>query len=135
MSTGARVRKIRETKGWSQDSLAEKAKISKSYLSEIENNKTSPGGQTLLQVANALGATVDYLLQGNVEPSNAPQTAIVIPLSLSKAAEELKLSHSETLDLLSACNSVFAHRSDKQAKEPSVEDWKKLHEAIKEVFG
>ena len=136
MSTGARVKKIREKKGWNQDFLAEKAGISKSYLSEIENDKTSPGGQTLLQIANALGATVDYLLQGSVEPNDAtPQTAIVIPSSLSEAADELKISHSQTLDLLTAYNSVFARRSDKQAKEPSVEDWKKLHEAIKEAFG
>lgn len=135
MTTGARVKKIREKKGWNQEFLAEKAKISKSYLSEIENDKTSPGGQTLLQIANALGATVDYLLQGSLDETDASQTAIVIPINLSKAADELKISHSQTLDLLSAYNSVYARRSDKQAKEPSVEDWKKLHEAIKEAFG
>lgn len=134
MSIGARVKKIREKKGWNQEFLAEKASISKSYLSEIENDKTSPGGQTLLQIANALGATVDYLLQGSLDETDAPQTAIIIPINLSIAADELKISYSETLDLLSAYNSVYARRSDKQAKEPTVEDWKKLHEAIREAF-
>ena len=135
MTIGERVKKIREKKGWTQEFLADEAKISKSYLSEVENDKTVPGSQTLLQIANALGATVDYLLQGSSEQEDMGQKAVVIPAALSQAADELKLSYSETLDLLSAYNSVVARRSDKQPKEPSVEDWKKLNKAIKEAFG
>lgn len=135
MTVGERVKKIREKKEWTQEFLADEAKISKSYLSEVENNKTSPGAQTLLQIANALGATVDYLLQGGQTSHDTSLKEIKIPVSLSKAADELKISYSETLDLLGAFDSVFARRSEKEARDPSVEDWKKLHEAIKEAFG
>lgn len=135
MTLGERVKKIREKKGWTQEYLAEKAEISKSYLSEVENNKTSPGSNTLLQIANALGATVDYLLQGGKEPNEVSNTEIVIPSNLSQAAEDLNLSFTETLELHAAQNSVIARRSNKEQKETSVEDWKKLHKAIKEAFG
>jgi molybdenum-dependent DNA-binding transcriptional regulator ModE len=53
---------------------------------------------------------------------------------LSQAAEELNLSYSDTLDLLKTFNSAVARRGDKYRKELTVEGWKKLHEAIKEVF-
>lgn len=135
MTLGERVKKIRESKGWTQDILAEESDISKSYISEIENDKTVPGSKTLLQLANALGATVDYLLQGGNQTNEPPRTEIIIPANLSTAAEELNLTYSETLELQAARNSVVARRSDKEQKEPSVEEWKKFYYAIKEAFG
>lgn len=133
-TVGDRVRDIREKRSMTQDKLAEAAGISKSFLSEIENDKSNVGAQILLRIANALGASVDYLLQGAVRET-VEKEPIVIPPNLSRAAEELKLSYAETRELLDAHNSVVARRSSKSNKDFTVEDWRKLHAAIKKVFG
>jgi len=133
LTTGDRIREIREKKGLTQEQLAKKADISKGFLSDVENNKRNIGSQGLLRLANELGASVDYLLAGRVK-DNVENEQIIIPQELSQAAEELNLSYSETLDLINTFNSAVARRSKKFRKELTVEEWKKLHEAIKEVF-
>jgi len=87
----------------------------------------------LLRIANSLGASVDYLLRGEIK-EDVINKQIIIPQELSQAAEELNLSYSTTLELLDAYNSIVARRSNKSKKTFTVEDWKKLHRAIKEVF-
>jgi transcriptional regulator with XRE-family HTH domain len=133
LTTGVRIREIREKRRLTQDQLAKKAEISKGYLSDVENGKRNIGSQGLLRLANELGASVDYLLAGKVM-ENAQNEQIIIPQELSQAAEDLKLSYSDTLDLLNTFNSAVARRGKKYRKELTVEDWKKFYEAIKEVF-
>ncbi len=133
-TTGDRIREIREAKGLTQDQLSELAGLSKGFLSDVEHNNKNLSSQGLLRIANALGASVDYLLRGETQEfSNNKE--IVIPPYLSDAAEDLGLSYSQTLELLNAQQSVIARRSKKSVKELSVKDWKNFHEAIKKVFG
>jgi len=117
-----------------QDQLAERAGMSKGFLSDVENNKRNVSSQNLLKIANVLGASVDYLLRGE---SREPAAAgpVVIPPELSQAAEELELSYAAAVELLEAHRSVIARRSNRTLRRFTVEDWKKLHEAIKRVFG
>ena len=133
MTTGERIREIREKRGLTQDQLAKDADISKGFLSDVENNKRNIGSQGLLRIANELGASVDYLLTGRIA-ENVENKQIIIPRDLSQAAEDLNLSYSDTLDLLNTGNSAVARRGKKYRKELTVEGWKKLHAAIKEVF-
>lgn len=133
MTTGKRIREIREKRNLTQEELAKKAGMSKGFLSDVENDKTNIGSQGILRLANELGASVDYLLAGKVT-ENAKNEQIIIPQELSEAAEELGLSYSATLDLLSTFNSVIARRGTKYRKELTVDGWKKFHEAIKEAF-
>jgi len=114
--------------------LAELADLSKGFLSDVENNKRNIGAQNLLKIANVLGASVDYLLRGETGEASGAQP-IVIPPELSQAAEELELSYAATVELLEAHRSVLARRSIRGLRKFSVEDWKKLHQAIKKVFG
>jgi len=51
MKIGSTVRKLRKSRGWTQEKLAKKAGITIVYLSEIENNKTP---QVSLMVAKEL---------------------------------------------------------------------------------
>jgi transcriptional regulator with XRE-family HTH domain len=131
---GERIRYIREKKKMTQDRLADAAGISKGFLSDVENSKRNISAQNLLQIANALGASVDYLLQGEAK-APIERSPVVIPPELSRAAEELDLSYAETLELLTAYNSIVARRSNRSQREFTVDDWKKLHKAIKGVFG
>jgi transcriptional regulator with XRE-family HTH domain len=133
-TTGERIREIRDKRGLTQDQLATQAKISKSFLSEIENNNRNVSSQALLRIANILGASVDYLLTGESKEATS-KGPTVIPPELSRAAEELQLSFNQTVDLLEAQRSIIARRTRKSAKNLSVEDWKELHKTLKRVFG
>jgi transcriptional regulator with XRE-family HTH domain len=134
-TTGDRIREIREERKLTQDQLAEETGISKGFLSEVENNKRNVSSDYLLRIANALGASVDYILRGEQTNVLRNKTPIVIPPELSEAAEQLKLSYADALELLSAHESVLAKRSNRQTKRFTTEDWIALHNAIKKVFG
>ena len=128
------IREIREEMEINQEQLAGRAGLSKGFLSDVENGKRNIGSENLLKIANVLGASVDYLLRGEVTES-ASVEPVVIPPELSQAAEELDLSYAATVELLEAHRSVIARRSNKGLRRFSVEDWKELHKAIKKVFG
>lgn len=133
-TTGDRIREIREAKKMTQDQLAKASGISKGFLSDVESNNKNISSQALLRIANVLGASVDFLLRGETK-EYVDSKPVIIPPELSKAAEQLELSYSQTLELLNAYNSVVAKRSAKAQPNFSVDDWKNFHKAIKEVFG
>ena len=133
-TVGDRLREIRDRRRITQDQLAVAADISKSFLSEVENNKRNISSQGLLRIAKVLGASVDYLLTGEAKEDRLKEP-VVIPPELSRAADELHLSFNETVELLEAHRSVVARRSNKATKSFTVEDWKELSKAIKKVFG
>jgi len=135
-TVGDRIREVREHRRLTQDRLAETTEISKGFLSDVENNKRNVSSEYLLRIANALGASVDYLLKGEASTAEAkPQAPVVIPPNLSEAAHQLNLAYSETIELLNAHDSVVARRSNKERKEFTIEDWKALHQALRRVFG
>jgi transcriptional regulator with XRE-family HTH domain len=64
-SIGARIKRYREDRGMSATELAEKAKVSKSYLSELENPKDEtqkPSADVLYRIADALGVAMSDLM-------------------------------------------------------------------------
>jgi transcriptional regulator with XRE-family HTH domain len=134
-SVGDRIREIREHKGWTQDRLADMSGISKGFLSEIENNKRNPSSESVLRIANALEASIDYLLRGGETPSRERQQAVTIPAALATAAENLNLTYTQTVELLEAHRSVIARRSNRETKPFEAKDWEDLYAAIKKVFG
>src|SRR5438132_4107073 len=111
-TTGDRIREFREDLGWTLEELAKKTHLSKSFLSEIENNNRNASSENVLKIANALGASLDYLLRGEVARSASRREPIQIPATLSIAAEQLGLSYSDTLTLLETYSSVIARRSN-----------------------
>jgi transcriptional regulator with XRE-family HTH domain len=133
-TVGDRIRAIREDLEINQEQLAERAGLSKGFLSDVENSKRNIGSENLLKIANVLGASVDYLLRGEIAES-ANLEPVIIPSELSQAAEELDLSYAATVELLEAHRSVIARRSNRGLRKFSVEDWKELHKLIKKVFG
>lgn len=132
-TAGDRIRELREKRRMTQDQLATAAEMSKSFLSDVENNNRNVSSQTLLRIANVLETSVDYLLSGAT--AEVVRKPVMIPPNLSQAAGELNLSYNRTLELLDAHDSVFARRSNKSRTEFTVEDWKKLYQALKKVFG
>jgi len=60
MVLGSIIREVRVHKGMKQIELAKKAEISNTYLSDIENERTSPSLKTLSRIANALEIYFDW---------------------------------------------------------------------------
>jgi transcriptional regulator with XRE-family HTH domain len=134
-TVGDRIRLIRESKGMTQDQLASAAGISKGLISAVENNKRNVSSQNLLHIANALGASIEYLLRGTPASEQNETLAVTVPPELATAAERLCLSFTETVDLLQTQRSVVARRGSGAPKELTVENWIDLHKTIKKVFG
>lgn len=59
---GLAVRKLRESFGWSQEQLAEKADLNRSYLGEIERGAASPSLKTISKLAIALEMPASMLI-------------------------------------------------------------------------
>jgi transcriptional regulator with XRE-family HTH domain len=132
---GDRIKEIREHRNLTQDQLAELSGVSKGFLSEIENNHRNPSSEYVLKIANALGASIDFLLRGDESASSSAKEPVLIPRSLAEAAVQLNLSYAQTIELLEAHRSVIARRSNQQVRPFEVKDWVGLYKAIKKVFG
>lgn len=62
---GRNIRKYRRIADLTQEQLAEKCDCSTSYIGQIENARSKPSVEALVNIANALGVTVDQLLKKN----------------------------------------------------------------------
>lgn len=64
---GFRIKELRELSNLTQEKLAEKAGISRNYISSIENARYSPSLEVLKNIANTLDVTILQLLDNRVE--------------------------------------------------------------------
>jgi len=62
---GMRIKETRIRNQMSQAGLAERIDMSATYISRIETAKKQASLEVLVRIANVLGVTVDYLLNGN----------------------------------------------------------------------
>jgi transcriptional regulator with XRE-family HTH domain len=58
-----RIRGLRQARGWSLDALAARCHLSPSTLSRIETGQRSIGLEQLVPLAQALGTTIDHLVE------------------------------------------------------------------------
>ena len=59
---GATVRQFQEANGWSQEMLAEKADLNRSYVGELERGQAIASLITLDKLATAFGISLSHLL-------------------------------------------------------------------------
>lgn len=58
---GQRIAAIRKSKEWTQEELAERCGLAQSHIARIEAGRYSVGFDTLQQIAEALGCTIDLV--------------------------------------------------------------------------
>lgn len=133
-TVGQRINYIRKEREYTLDYLAERAGVSKSFLWEVENDRSGISSERLLRVANALEATLDFLLKGQPAPENYRTPAIEIPVELSELAEELSLTYKQTLTLLEISSSIVARRSTKKREQKTKTDWQTLYEGVRQFL-
>jgi transcriptional regulator with XRE-family HTH domain len=60
---GARVRECREKRQWTQEDLAERAELDRSYIAGIEAGLRNPSIKAIAKIASGLDLTIAELLQ------------------------------------------------------------------------
>lgn len=58
---GLRVRQIRHGKGWSQEELADRANLDRTYVGGVERGERNPGLVNIVRITTALGAPIGEL--------------------------------------------------------------------------
>jgi transcriptional regulator with XRE-family HTH domain len=126
MPLAARIRELRESKGFSLEELASMAKISKTYLWELERDTAGvkkPSADVLMKIANALSTTIADLMS---LPSvrNKESRVEEIPASLKEFRDRMKhlgneLSEADVRDL--------AQMRFRGGQPQSVDEWHALY--------
>lgn len=60
---GGNLKRIRAEKGVSQSDIAKALRVSRGFVSNLENGKTNPTLATITRLANSIGVTTDELLK------------------------------------------------------------------------
>ena len=64
MTIGERIKNLRKSKGYSQDSLAKLVNTTDKTISKWENNRLEPNITSLNLLSNIFGISIDYLVNG-----------------------------------------------------------------------
>ncbi|MCD8121199.1 MAG: cupin domain-containing protein [Clostridiales bacterium] len=68
MNIGLKLKELRVLKGLTQEELADRAELSKGFISQLERNLTSPSIATLTDILQCLGTTLgDFFNEGPEE--------------------------------------------------------------------
>lgn len=118
---GARLRTYREESGLSLSSLAERTKLSKGYLSSLENNHEPrrPSAEVLYQLAQALGVTMSDLM-GRQLLSAASSN---VPASLADFAKQERLNQADI--------SMLASIQFRGEQPRTAERWRYIYQSIR----
>ena len=60
---GDNVKRLRKDKGWSQEDLAEKAGLHRTYIGSIERNERNISLLNIERIAKALGISIEALVR------------------------------------------------------------------------
>jgi transcriptional regulator with XRE-family HTH domain len=130
---GERIAGLRDRKGWTQKTLADRAGCSVTYLSEIESGKNrNVSSAKLLRIADELGASLDYLMRG-VEMPIRERRPIEVPPALDEVAQENGWTYQQTTAVLQARQLIRARRTPTGTEVPetySAGDWVDLHRRL-----
>lgn len=67
MDIGAKVKELRTLKGLTQEELADRAELSKGFISQLERDLTSPSIATLMDILQCLGTTLGEFFNETAE--------------------------------------------------------------------
>ena len=132
-SVGARIKYLREAKRWTQERLAEEAGVSKSFISDAENDRRNPSSEKLLDIATALGASLDFIMIGKTDGLAEQDTPpmIEIPRELAAAAEEKGWPYRHVVAVHAAWNSLVARRNAEGKPEMTKRSWIDFYEKVR----
>ena len=101
LDIGLKIKNLRLTKNLTQEELADRCELTKGYISQLENDLTSPSIETLKDLLNALGTNFAEFFQDDetqvvfkkeeqIEKiSNLAKTTWLVPTSQKNAMEPI----------------------------------------------
>lgn len=90
ISIGNRIKEFRIAKKWTQAKLAEESGVEPSNISHIERAATKLSLPTMVNIANALGVTLDELVYGSLVKSAHVSVKIIDDILSDCSPEEMK---------------------------------------------
>ena len=131
MDLGQKIRQLREEKELSLNKLAEKAGISKAYLSQLENDLSKqPSAEILRKIASAFSMTIADLLDQPVrvfaEDFEDEDIPAVLREFINKRGEALDIQREDVRTLMN-----IQYRGN-QPK--TIEDWEHILQTIRFVM-
>ena len=106
-SIGNRIKEIRTAKGWTQAKLAEKSGVEPSNISHIERAATKLSLPTMVNIANAMGVTLDELAFGSLVKSAHVSVKMIDDILADCSPEELK----SLAEVIKTTKSVLRNKS------------------------
>lgn len=87
------LKKLRATRGMSQEYLTDESRVSLRTIQRIENNESEPTGETIKRIAIALDVELTELIGSNsvTETSDLKATVIFLKKQLSKTNEKSEI--------------------------------------------
>lgn len=67
MEIGARIKELRILKGLTQEELADRAELSKGFISQLERDLTSPSIATLIDILQCLGTNINDFFSASLD--------------------------------------------------------------------
>ncbi len=67
MQIGSKIRELRLENGLTQEELANRVELTKGYISQLENDLTSPSIETLMDLLEILGTNISDFFSNNVD--------------------------------------------------------------------
>lgn len=124
MGLGNRLRAVREKRRLTLSQLAQRSKVSKAYLSQLENEQFSnPTSEIIIKLCGALGISIETML-GLDTPGIANMGQSEIPVHLRALVREERLNKD---DLVMLSNIIY------RGKQPrSIDGWRNVLKAIRE---
>lgn len=89
---GLKIKHYRNQKKLTQEELGNKLEVTKSYISKLESEKTTPSLEMLLNIAEVLEVDVGDLLEGKIEPPDELKESGAEWIILGKELEQEGIS-------------------------------------------
>ena len=90
MEIGPKLRELRIAKNLTQEELADRAELSKGFISQLERDLTSPSIATLVDILQCLGTTINEFFSEDTELLN--KTEWIIPNAQKNMMEPIRLT-------------------------------------------
>ena len=88
---GKRIREERRKLNLTQEKLADKVSVTYSYIGQVERGERGISLETLINISNCLGVTVDFLLENYMDNEDEYLRQLWIKLMKNRADKEQEM--------------------------------------------
>ena len=100
MTIGSNIKKFRKELNLTQSELAEKSNISRTYLSDVENDRYNPSIDTLKDISKALSIDTEVLIIGLRKESELDEDLHIIQRIRNSLSEYDKEKMNDMLNII-----------------------------------